>query len=535
MLKKVVLFLFLVSLVVTSGCSRDKTSEKAGKEAGEKVWIERWAEQRAMNMKRAGVAAVSVGNRIYAIGGANFNRNRLTPYDSVEYTEVLDDGTLSEWRFTSTMTTTRIYPAAVVYGDYIYVLGGESEDSLAALLDTVERAKINPDGTLGKWILEKERMHSTRRGGGIVVYKDWIYAIGGFNGMFLDDIERAKINPDGSVGKWIREKNKADEVRYISGYVGNGDRIYLIGGHLNAAIRATDSIEVAKINPDSSVGKWKQTTPMYTKKFLHSSLVVDNTIYSIAGQNTVTLTGTERAEILEDGTLSQSVPDTPLNTPRRAAASVRVGDTVYMLGGMLGAMGEAVSVESVESATIVPGKKLGHWVASDSKEMELYKDWKESTPLDAENHLKHAVKYLARKDYSAVIFDTSEILKIDPQNIKAHNLKGYAYYSMGEFDSAVDTLKKTLTIEDTNIDALSGLANISFEKGDFAEAIDYYKMALQTSPDSTIIHENLGQSYLNIEDYASAAEEFRLVLKQKPDLEHAKTLLDIAEGKMNKP
>ncbi len=481
-----------------------------------------------MNLKRAGLAAVVVGKRVYAIGGGFYDKDKLTVYDSVEYADVLDDGTLTEWKFTSSMKTLRIYLAAVIYGDYVYAIGGEKADSLADLLNTVERAKILPDGTLGEWIIEKEKMNSRRRGGHAFVYNGWLYAMGGFNGAFLDDIEKAKINPDGSLGKWIREEQYTSEVRYISGYVGKGNRLYLVGGHVNNATRALDSVEVTEIGPDSSVGEWKKATPMYTRRFLNTAVVMGNRIYSIAGHNTIGLTSTEWTEVSEDGTLSPWVTDTPLNVPRRAATAIAVGNSIYVLGGMFGPMGLAVSTGSVESASIHSEKKLGQWVNADSQEFESYKKWKESVPLDAQNHLKHGLEFLAKKEYELVLFDASEAIKIYPKNFEAYNLMGDAYYRMRKIELAVNALKKSLAIKEDNFAALIGLGNISFENGNFKEATSYYKKAIELNPDSIVVHENLGNAYLSMGNHVAASKEFQWILEKDPKSEHARLLLDFS-------
>ena len=100
--------------------------------------------------------------------------------------------------------------------------------------------------------------------------------------------------------------------------------------------------------------------------------MMGDTIYTSAGQNTVNLNSVERAVVMDDGTLSDWVPDTPLNTPRTAASSVGVGGTIYTLGGMVGPMGLAFSINVVESASINPEKGLGSWIKKGSREFSYY-------------------------------------------------------------------------------------------------------------------------------------------------------------------
>lgn len=544
MLKKVLLCLLPIILTLISlGCS--KTSD----ETNERVWIDRWYQERPMNMSRSGLGAISVGKRIYAIGGGEYGNKGLKILNSVEYTDVLDDGLLGEWKFTSPLKMPRIYVSTVVYGDYIYVMGGESLETLytggldeeaPALLDSVERAKILPDGTLGEWILAKERMNFSRRGGELFAHNGWLYAVGGYNGAFLNDVEKAKINSDGSLGKWVREKNLINGTRYISGYVKKGNRFYLLGGHLHTAERAMDSVGTAEVRPDSTITEWKETTPMSTRRFLNTALIIGDTIYAITGQNSIALTSTERATILKDGSLSQWVPDTPLNIPRRAAAAVEVGNTIYVMGGDLGHMGREFSIQHVESASvprsrtttkdesIVPESRLGYWVKSDSPDFENYKTWKKSVPFDSQMHLKKARENLSKKKYDSVLFDTSEALKTYPEFFEAYNVEGDAYYRMGKVDLAIDALKKSLAIREDNFDALIGLGTINFRKEQLSEAITYYKRAVQSEPDSVAAHDNLGNAYLSQGDYGAAAKEFQWILEREPDSVNARQHLELA-------
>jgi hypothetical protein len=522
-------------LIVLTGCS---------KKAEERVWIERWSHQRPMMLKRGGLGAVSVGKRIYAIGGGEFGKSGLKVFGSVEYADVLDDGELSEWRYTSSLKVPRIYIAVAVYGDYIYVMGGEGygkglvfyrdgKPASLALFDSVERAKILPDGTLGEWILEKKRMHTARRGGELYASNGWLYAVGGFAaGSFLNDVERAKINDDGSLGEWIREENWPSNVRYISGYVSKGNRFYLLGGHMPSFERAIYSVETAEVMPDGTLSKWQETSPMYTRRFLNTAVLAGDTIYDISGQNSIDLTSTERAMIQEDGMLSPWEPDTPLNKARRAAASVLVGDTIYVLGGAMGLMGFSLSLNDVESATIAQGKRLGDWAKAVSGELESYRTWKKSIPLDARNHLESAMTLLAKGDYNKISFDLMEALKIYPEYFEAYNLMGDMNYRIGKVDGAIEALKRSIEIKAGNFNALIGLGNISLEQRNFKEAVDYYKGAVQADPDSVLAHNNLGNAYFNSRDYASAFEEFKWVLDREPDSKDAKHLLDLSQKSM---
>lgn len=527
---------FLSTLLLIPALILSGTACRRGTNA--KVWIERWSDASPMNLKRAGLGAVAEGGRIYAIGGGEYRPEGLKIFDSVEFAEVHDDGRPGPWRPASSLNVPRIYHSAAVHDRFIYVLGGEGrtrfysgapDEAAPLLLNTVERAEIRPDGTLGEWILEKEKMQTPRRGAELFVYNGWLFAVGGFNGAFLRDAERSKIASDGSLGKWVHEKNLTGRVRYIAGYVQSGDRLYLLGGHLHSAEMAVDTVETARVAPDASLGEWTETSQMATRRFLNGAVRMDTTVYVLGGQNTVALTSTERSEILPDGRLSTWVPDTPLNVARRAAGAVAVGDAVYVLGGMNGPIGRAAPVNSVEFAHRRPGFPLGHWGVPDGPEYADYKKWKSAIATDSEAHLAQAAALSPTDQRNSILFNTAEAIRIDPRNYEAYNIMADAYFRMGKVDRAVKILQRSLEVARNNYDALVELGNIHLSREQFPEAIEYYRKALEAKPDSTVAHAQIGKAHLGLKDYAAAASEFQWILDRHPESSGVRWLLDLAE------
>jgi len=522
------LLLLAAVLLAAAACSK-------GEAVKQNVWIERWAVQRPMTVKRAGPGVVAIGRRIYAIGGGEYSSKGLEIFSSVEYADVGDDGSLGEWKPGPRLRLPRIYVAAVVYGDFVYVMGGESMEGVyrgrsvqkaPELLDSVERARINPDGSLGEWVLEKERMNFPRRGAELFAHDGWLYASGGFSGDFLNDVEKARINPDGSLGEWT-EASYTNRERYISGFAQKGSTFYVLGGHVNSPQRAMESVEMFRAEKGTTETEWKETSPLYTRRFLNAAVVVGNTIYALAGHNTINLSSTGHAQIQEDGELGAWEPDTPLNVARRAVGAVVVGERIYVIGGMVKPMGRSESVDVVESASMAQGRRLGHWAEAGGPEAAAYEEWKRAVPADAAEHIRHAKEYLGRRRFETALYDVSEALKEYPDYYEAYNTRADAYFRTGKREMAMEALRKSVGIKD-NYAALSGLGYLSFENGDFTAAVDYYKRAAAVNPGSVDAHMDLGNAYMSAGDHVSAAREFEEVLKLEPGSTDAKHLLGLA-------
>lgn len=135
------------ALLVACSPSGDETTGQSVPSSPGKIWIAGWKETSAMNVPRAGAAMIVNNNFIYMVGGVD-GRNFLR---SSEYAPILADGRIGEWRVGPRLIEDRGFTEAVVKNGYIYVVGGGNGPNGKHLLTTVERAKINPDGSLGPW------------------------------------------------------------------------------------------------------------------------------------------------------------------------------------------------------------------------------------------------------------------------------------------------------------------------------------------------------------------------------------------------
>jgi hypothetical protein len=195
-----------------------------------------WQATSAMTTARAHLEAVAVGGYIYAIGGSG---------SSVERAAINADGSLGSWQTMSAMTTPRGGLVAVAIGGYIYAIGGSGS--------SVERAVINPDGSLGSWQATTS-MTTPRFDLGAVTVGGYLYALGGRDSSFsivLDSVERATVNADGSLGPWQATRAMTTTRAHLAA-VAVGGYIYALGGNNDpAASVILNSVERAAINPPS--------------------------------------------------------------------------------------------------------------------------------------------------------------------------------------------------------------------------------------------------------------------------------------------
>jgi len=224
--------------------------------------LDPWQNVNPMGDYRAGLASVAVNGHLYALGGLGFDGVEKL---GVEHTIINSDGSLGTWDTLNPMTTSRNGFAAVAANNYIYAIGGDSSGTGGA--STVERASILSDGTLGAWELISE-LTSARIGLAAVVADDYIFIIGGALDLGTDNpvtstvmniVERARINADGSLGSWETVNSMIEKRYHHSAVVANGN-IYAIGG--SAWIPPLSSVEFAHINGDGTLSAWQPATSL---------------------------------------------------------------------------------------------------------------------------------------------------------------------------------------------------------------------------------------------------------------------------------
>lgn len=287
-----------------------------------------WRVSGEMLQSRIAAGTVVVDDRLYVIGGSD-SQGYIT---HCEWVPLADDGTMGEWQQASVLPEPRGYVAAVSHNGFVYVIGGANGDHGSNLLSSVERAKILADGSLSEWTTEKNLMTTPRRGGTAVATNGYVYAIGGYNGLFLDTVERSKIQPDGSLGEWQYVSSMLHG-RYIQATTLVGDTLYVIGGHKRSMGGALSSVEFARLKEDGSLGNWAETEPINVARYDGSAVSINGSLFLVGGYDKGAVDAVEKARINADGSLApwKIVSRTAIS---RNSSAVAVHDNhIYSAGG----------------------------------------------------------------------------------------------------------------------------------------------------------------------------------------------------------
>lgn len=263
-------------------------------------------------------------------------------------------------RQTPSLGTARVRAASVHTGAWLYVIGGA--DTRGEALDSIERAMINADGTLGAFQANAVGLGAAREGAAAIRVGGGVYLLGGAaRGAAVRTVERAAVNTSGMLDAFVSLSAEAAPLALRtarSGLVAEviGGYVYVFGG-------GTMDVERAPIRTDGTLGAFATVVGVTTRarRTRPTIQVVGGFVYLMGGSDGgVALQTVERAAISADGDLGDFALTESLTVARDGAASVVLGNRVYVAGGA----GAAGALDSIEYAESMPdGGALGPFVA----------------------------------------------------------------------------------------------------------------------------------------------------------------------------
>lgn len=317
-------------------------------------WAEGWREVTPFNIPRRAPAAVISGDFIYILGGVDKQGNYVR---TIEFSPINSNGNLGRWETSTDLLEGRFYLGAASDGQFLYALGGGGgpigDDNIP--LASVERAVIHSDGSLGEWQLHSY-LTTPRRGLKIEQYNGQIYAIGGYNGQFLRSTERLNL---AATPQWILEQNEAQVDRYIHATAIMENRLYLLGGHVEkAGPMSYGDIEMTRIRENGTLEPWQVSlSRLVNARFIATGFSLGKYLYIAGGHNGIKrLDSVEMTSVDQSGNAGEWNLLLPMIHKRSAAASAVYGKRVYILGGM----DDQGVLNSVETAILGPEGRLGH-------------------------------------------------------------------------------------------------------------------------------------------------------------------------------
>lgn len=244
---------------------------------------------------RCGHFATRVGDYLYLIGGVGYDEQ--SALNSIERARITPEGTLEAFATVPglTLNTPRGLFTGFNSGTYVYAIGGKT-----GFYDSVERAKIQADGTLGPFVTDSIRLNTGRMSAAGVWLGSTFYLIGGegplVNATQLATIERATVKSDGTLSAFTLDSRRMSQPRNRMGVAALANVMYFFGGFDGYFLSHLDS---TSIQPDGTLGAFSRPSGITLMTGLENGItfMTSSAVYYIGGYNGVLLSTVQRAPI----------------------------------------------------------------------------------------------------------------------------------------------------------------------------------------------------------------------------------------------
>jgi len=282
---------------------------------------------------------------------------------------VVDPAAIGAWQVATAVPVPRYTHATATNGNFIYVFGGISGSTGRSdvWVASVNQAAIEPMLAITAWT-QTTSLPANRRTFGAAYDAGYVYVFGGRTDLTADtpDVLVAPVNLDGTIGAWTAAAALPESVK-CEAIAASGSHVYLIGGK-SAGVAKAFVLRAELAN--GTVGPWQLATNLDETVFDHAAVTANGFLYVIGGcasgnnMCNLLLDTVEVARINADGSLGTFTHTTSLPMPRShhtAAVSSR-GD-VYVLGGTYGAHLSDPSTTDVVGAHLNADGSVGAWTA----------------------------------------------------------------------------------------------------------------------------------------------------------------------------
>ncbi len=279
-----------------------------------------WSTAAALNVPRAGAAAVSYNGKIYVFGGKSTNNNVL---NSVEVYDPLND----TWSLTeaASFKYARYNASAIVWQDKIYLIGGRSNNKVMEKMEVYDPAQ-------NMWVKAHE-MHNEREGHSANILNGHIYVFGGRKSSeYVDDIEWY----DAENTEWEEaDIDMEDHTRAAQFNAVYENSYYMFGGYFYGGPTNT----IYKLTPDSSDASWVELGRLDTSRAYGASAAIDSLIFLIGGE-----TNNGKSALVEifNARSGQLIRGMAMPAARSGMAAAVLEGKIFIIGGYSGSSNDIV-------------------------------------------------------------------------------------------------------------------------------------------------------------------------------------------------
>lgn len=312
--------------------------------------LDSWQTSSSVLSTSTGHLGVTIYNGyIYVVGGYT---GALNMTNTTEAFPVHADGTLGPLFKTSSFSNARRGMGFAASNGYIYLTGGIIDPPpppSPVYFNDTQFAQIQPVGSVSTPKSSTDFDSSGREGAAILAAQNYIWLFGGYDGTsYLNTIRKAPINSDGTLGSWTTDGVALPKAKAYMGISSapNGNLVILFGGYgscglLNSVDYCNDW-EVGNYSAIGSINSFNVgTVTLPTARRGLTAVFNQGVVYLLGGQDTngvlsTVLRGkpTSTASLSDVGCGTTSwCADVSFANARTDATAIHDNNYIYLIGG----------------------------------------------------------------------------------------------------------------------------------------------------------------------------------------------------------
>ena len=270
--------------------------------------------------KRTEVAVAAVEGKIYVVGGFNKPSLRNALDYAISHSVEVYDPESNTWTTATPLPEGRHHAGIAVLNGKLYVIGGFAQSLLSVWKAVPTVYQYDP--VTAAW-RELTHMPTARGALGVTVYRDRLYAIGGYDGERNTAVVEV-YDPQSDI--WSSAAPIPTPRDHLA-VVTAGSRIYAIGGRSDLDYHKNMGV-VEKYDPETD--QWQSRAKLPTARSGIAAGVIDDRIFVLGGESGQGTFATNEAYIPDADKWHALAP---MPTPRHGLGAAAVGGRLYVISG----------------------------------------------------------------------------------------------------------------------------------------------------------------------------------------------------------
>ncbi|MEN9979485.1 MAG: tetratricopeptide repeat protein [candidate division WOR-3 bacterium] len=142
----------------------------------------------------------------------------------------------------------------------------------------------------------------------------------------------------------------------------------------------------------------------------------------------------------------------------------------------------------------------------------------ELKPDDPKAYNNRGLAYYQKGELDKAIPDFSKTIELKPDLAEAYNNRGLAYYLKGELDKAIPDSSKAIELKPDYAEAYFNRGLAYAEQGELDKAIPDYSKTIELKPDLAEAYYNRGLAYAEQGELDKAIQDWSMAMRLKPEL-----------------